>query len=57
MNEAPPLLCSAQETLCRCLYTLILEEDRAEVGQHTVRMLAPSDMVGAVLGKESTVIK
>eukprot|EP00803_Ostreobium_quekettii_P006325 evm.model.scf_387.2 EVM.evm.TU.scf_387.2 scf_387:54486-59494(+) len=57
MDEAPTLLCSAQEALCRSLYTLILEEDRAQGGQHTVRMLVPSDQVGAVLGKKGTVIK
>ena len=26
MDEAPTLICAAQEALCRCLYTLILEE-------------------------------
>ena len=57
MDEAPTLLCSAQEALCRCLYTLILEEDCPRGGQHTVRMLVPSDQVWAVLGKKGTVIK
>ena len=57
MDEAPTLMCSAQEALCRCLYTLILEEDRAQGGQHTVRMLVPSDQIGAVLGKKGSVIK
>lgn len=57
MDEAPTLICAAQEALCRCLYTLILEEDRAQGGQHTVRMLVPSDQIGAVLGKKGTVIK
>lgn len=57
MDEAPSLICAAQEALCRCLYTLILEEDRAQGGQHTVRMLVPSCQIGAVLGKKGTVIK
>lgn len=57
MDEAPTLICAAQEALCRSLYTLILEEDRAQGGQHTVRMLVPSDQIGAVLGKKGTVIK
>lgn len=28
MDEAPTLVCAAQEALCRCLYALIMEEVR-----------------------------
>lgn len=57
MDEAPTLICSAQEALGRCLYTLITEEDRSTGGQHCVRLLVPQDQIGAVLGKKGTVIK
>lgn len=57
MDEAPTLVCSAQEALGRCLYTLITEEDRSTGGQHCVRLLVPQDQIGAVLGKKGTVIK
>ena len=57
MGEAPTLLCSAQEAPCRCLHTLILEEDCPHGDQHNVRMLVPSDQVWAVLGKRDTAAK
>lgn len=57
MDEAPTLICSAQEALCRCLYSLIMEEDRSSGGQHTVQLLVQQDQVGAVLGKRGSVIK
>lgn len=57
MDEAPTLICSAQEALCRCLYSLIMEEDRSSGGQHTIQLLVQQDQVGAVLGKRGSVIK
>jgi len=57
MDEASTLICSAQEALCRCLYSLIMEEDRSSGGQHTIQLLVQQDQVGAVLGKRGSVIK
>eukprot|EP00210_Caulerpa_lentillifera_P008892 g8484.t1 len=57
MDEAPTLICSAQEALCRCLYSLIMEEDRNSGGQHTIQLLVQQDQVGAVLGKRGSIIK
>ncbi|CAD7696229.1 unnamed protein product [Ostreobium quekettii] len=57
MDDTTAQVCAAQEAMIRALFCLFKNEENNPGAVLSIRMLIPSDQIGAIMGKKGTIIK